>query len=263
MKIQDLLELLKERLDKPEWLFQFHKKDESLRIEDKNSGQGVTIDLNGLLAKYAQRKEQAIDETIYYIKNTLNAMAQEPVIKGNEEAIYPVMRSASFPVETKDGKTLIYNDHTAESRVFYALDLGRTYRLIDRALLEREGLTQGALHEMALFNLRSLPVDYKSDQVAGNTFYFINYNDGYDASRILNQALIDKMARIAEGKLAVAIPHQDVLIFADIKNNSGYDVLGQMTMSFYMNGKVPITPLSFLWENKRLQPIFILAKKKP
>ena len=32
--------------------------------------------------------------------------------------------------------------------------------------------------------------------------------------------------------MAVAVPHQDVLILADIQNETGYDILAQMTMSF-------------------------------
>ena len=65
-----------------------------------------------------------------------------------------------------------------------------------------------------------------------------------------------------EGDMAIAVPHQDVLIIADIRNNTGYDVLAQMTMSFFASGRVPITALSFLYEDGELEPIFILGKNK-
>ncbi|MGV3488995.1 MAG: DUF1444 family protein [Tuberibacillus sp.] len=263
LKAKEMAQKLEERLKKPKWNFIYNKEEEKLRIEDAQSGKGVTVELNGLIAKYETQKDKAIDDAIYYIENTLNAMSKPQGLKGQENNVFPVIRSASFPVETKDGKTLVFNDHTAETRVFYALDLKQSYRLIDQSFMEKEGLTISALHEMALFNLRSLPTEWKKDQVADNAFYFINYNDGYDASRILNQSLIDKMADMVEGELAIAVPHQDVLIFADLKNKRGYDILGQMAMGFYMNGNIPITPLPFLWENHRLRPIFILAKKKP
>ena len=32
--------------------------------------------------------------------------------------------------------------------------------------------------------------------------------------------------------MAVAVPHQDVLIIADIRNDTGYDILAQITMGF-------------------------------
>ena len=46
--------------------------------------------------------------------------------------IYPVIRSTSFPEETSDGHRFIMKDHTVETRIYYALDLGTTYRLIDK-----------------------------------------------------------------------------------------------------------------------------------
>ena len=203
------------------------------------------------------------DDVVYYIEQSLEAMQHSPSIKGKENNIFPVIRSTSFPRKTPDGKRLVYKDHTAETRIFYALDLDQSYKLIDKSFLEKEKLTPEALHEMALFNLRSLPVIPKEDHVADNTFYFINYNDGYDASRILDQSLIESMAKKMEGDFAIAVPHQDVLIFADIKNNRGYDILAQMAMSFFVNGNIPITALPFLWEEHKLQPIFILAKNRP
>jgi len=62
--------------------------------------------------------------------------------------------------------------------------------------------------------------------------------------------------------MAIAVPHQDVLILADIQNETGYDILAQMTMSFFASGRVPITALSFLYENGELEPIFILGKNR-
>ena len=39
--------------------------------------------------------------------------------------------------------------------------------------------------------------------------------------------------------------HQDVLIIADIRNKTGYDVMAHLTMEFFTKGLVPITSLSF------------------
>jgi uncharacterized protein YtpQ (UPF0354 family) len=58
------------------------------------------------------------------------------------------------------------------------------------------------------------------------------------------------------------VPHQDVLIVADLRNEIGYDIIAQMTMKFFFEGRVPITALSFMYENKELEPIFILGKKR-
>lgn len=38
------------------------------------------------------------------------------------------------------------------------------------------------------------------------------------------------------GDMVVAVPHQDVLIIADIVNEIGYDIIAQMTMKFLPKG---------------------------
>ena len=232
-------------------------------MEDKQTGKGVTLSMPGILSRYDEEKDQAIDEVVYYIDEALQALHANQHLKGQEKNIFPVIRSTSFPTKTKDGIELLYRDHTAETRIYYALDIGQSYRLISTDFLKEFNLTVGGIDEIARFNLRRLPTEYRTDEVAGNPFYFINYNDGYDGSRILNPLLLDEMKRKALGDLAVAVPHQDVLIFADLRNKKGYDILAQMTMKFFTTGNIPITSLPFLVEDDHLQPIFILAKNKP
>ncbi|PTG20366.1 DUF1444 family protein, partial [Staphylococcus chromogenes] len=99
-----------------------------------------------------------------------------------------------------------------------------------------------------------------TDEVKGNIFYFINTNDGYDASRVLNASLLSSFEDKIEGEMLIALPHQDVLIIADIRNKTGYDIMAHMTMEFFTNGLVPITSLSLGFEKGRFEPIFILGK---
>ncbi|UII55223.1 DUF1444 domain-containing protein [Cytobacillus spongiae] len=240
--------------------FSFDRKKDQLRIENKETGKGITISLPGIIAKWELQKEKAIDEVVYYVEEGLNAMVGDIVLTGKEKKIFPVIRSTSFPMEAEEGVPFLVDEHTAETRIYYALDLEKSYRLIDQRLMEKEGWDHDRIKEIALFNLRSLSTSMKSDQVAGNTFYFLNQNDGYDASRILNERLLKDMKSQMKGNLAVAVPHQDVLIFADIENETGYDILAELTMSFFTSGRVPITALSFLYEDGELEPIFILGK---
>ena len=65
-----------------------------------------------------------------------------------------------------------------------------------------------------------------------------------------------------EGEMLVAVPHQDVLIIADIRNKTGYDVMAHLTMEFFTKGLVPITSLSFGYDKGHLEPIFILKNNK-
>ena len=251
---------LEKRLEKQGRSFTYDREKETLRIENDETGKGIDVALSGIVAKWHEQKDKAIDEVVYYVEEALEVMGKQQTVAGSEKKIYPVIRSTSFPLETSDGISFITDDHTAETRICYALDLGNTYRMLDEKLIEKEGLNPQKIREIARFNVRSLSTQMKKDSLAGNDFYFLNTNDGYDASRILNEKFLQEKVETIEGEMVVAVPHQDVLIIGDIRNGTGYDILAELTMSFFTSGTVPITALSFIYENGKLEPIFVLAK---
>lgn len=261
----DSLKMKKEleaRLGKEDRKISYDREKDLLRIENKSTGKGISISLSGIVAKWHVEKDKAIEEVVYYIEEGLRAMEDRIQLSDQEKNIYPVIRSASFPKEAEEGVPFLIDDHTAETKIYYAVDMGKTYRLIDQRLMEKEGWEHSRIKEIALFNVRSLSVPLKEDQVRGNIFYFLNTNDGYDASRILNKGFLNETKKRIKGTMVLAVPHQDVLIIADIRNNTGYDVLAQMAMSFFAGGRVPITALSFIYEEGELEPVFILGKNK-
>ncbi|AQQ52778.1 DUF1444 domain-containing protein [Planococcus lenghuensis] len=263
MKTAEVLAELKKRLDEQPLTWSYDREHESVRIEHNTLGKGMTLSLGSVAAKTDNRGEEVIDEVAYTIRETFTAMEKEMRGELPESMnIFPVIRSTSFPLESKEGHAFITTDHTAETRIFYALDGGTAYRLIDENMLSSLQLTAEQAKEIARFQVRKLPVSLKEDQVAGNLFYFMNENDGYDASRILNDSFLKEMREKIEGDMTVSVPHQDVLIVGDIRNETGYDVLAQMAMHFFTEGKVPITSLSFVYENDVLEPIFIMAKNR-
>lgn len=254
---------LEERLARDEWKATFNRDKDTFRIEWAESGKGITITLPNVISKYQARGEEALDELEDHVTEALRVMEEDHQLTGKEQYIFPVIRAASFPTETEQGKKLVYTDHTAETRIYYAIDLGKSYQLIDEDMLKKEKWDLDRIREISGFNVRSLKTNLKKDTVYGNDFYFHSAGDGYDASRILNEALLEQLKAEAKGELAISIPHQDVIIFADVQNPEGYDILAQMAMKFFAEGTVPVTSLSFLYEDKQLEPIFILAQKKP
>jgi len=262
MDSKKMKDILKNRLANNDRTFKFDQKKDQLRIESKQTTKGVTVSLPGIIARWENEKDKAIDEIVYYIEEGLQALDKDDMVEAHEKKIYPVIRSTSFPTVSNEEIPFITDEHTAETRIYYALDLGNTYRLIDEKMVQQEKWTATSIKEMALFNVRSLTTNVKKDVVAGNTYYFLNSNDGYDASRILNESFLKEMKEKVEGTMAIALPHQDVLIIADIVNETGYDILAQMAMSFFASGRVPITALSFLYEEEELEPIFILGKNR-
>ncbi|MFS0787548.1 DUF1444 domain-containing protein [Shouchella sp. 1P09AA] len=263
MNLQTFRKQIEDKLQHDGWTIRYDHKESTLRVEDPSINKGVTLALKPLLARWERKEYDSIEEAIRHVRVGLMSMKESVALDGKEKHIFPVIRAASFPEETSDGKKLIFDEHTAETRIYYALDLGETYTLIDEARLADSSLGLKELKEMAMFNIRSLECPVKQDEVAGNTFYFVSANDGYDASRVLDQSFLEKMEQKVKGELAIAIPHQDSLIFADIQNHTGYDVLGQMALQFFRNGRIPVTALPFAVERGELEPVFILAQKKP
>ncbi|MDU2222782.1 MAG: DUF1444 domain-containing protein, partial [Staphylococcus epidermidis] len=259
MNVFQMRDKLKARLKQLDVEFKFDREEETLRIVRIDNHKGVTIKLNAIVAKYEEQKEKIIDEICYYVEEAIAQMGDEEINNVEDIQIMPVIRATSFDKETKEGHAFVLTEHTAETNIYYALDLGKSYRLIDENMLQTLNLTAQQVKEMSLFNVRKLECRYSTDEVKGNIFYFINTNDGYDASRILNTSFLNHIQHQCEGEMLVGVPHQDVLILADIRNKTGYDVMAHLTMEFFTKGLVPITSLSFGYDNGHLEPIFILG----
>ncbi len=260
MNVFQMRDKLKARLNHLNVDFKFDREEETLRIYRTDNHKGVTIKLNAIVAKYEEQKDKIIDEIVYYVEEAIAQMGDHSLEKMEDLKIMPVVRATSFDKKTKEGHSFIYSEHTAETNIYYALDLGKSYRLIDESMLKTLNMTEQQIKEMSLFNVRKLKNKYSTDEVKGNIFYFINSNDGYDASRILNTSFLNEVQEQCEGEMLVAVPHQDVLIIADIRNKTGYDVMAHLTMEFFTKGLVPITSLSFGYDKGHLEPIFILGK---
>lgn len=238
----------------------FNRDKEMLRVERKDNNKGLNVSLSKAVDK-SKKDEKFLDEIVYYIDETLERMKDEE-IKSEDAVIYPVIRSTSFYDETKDGTPFITDEHTNETDIYYAIDFKNSYRLIDETLAESLGMKQEDIRTLAVNNMKSLEIEFKKDTIQDNDFYFVNHNDGYDASRILNEEFLGEMHGKCTGEMMVGLPHQDVLIIADVKNSVGYDIMAQMMMQYFAEGLTPITSLSFSYREKRLEPVFILGKQK-
>src|SRR5699024_5056753 len=113
--------MLDERLNDKDYRTSYNRDKDTWRIEWKDSKQGMSIAVPSIIAKYNERGEAALDENEENIREALRIMNKEYELKGMEKSIYPVIRSTSFPTETKKEVPLVTKEHTAETRVFYAL----------------------------------------------------------------------------------------------------------------------------------------------
>lgn len=179
-------------------------------------------------------------------------------LSGQEQMVFPVLRHASF--SKKEPKRWVSQPHTAETILLYALDQGAGYTLIERSMVEEAAWSEEKLHRHALENLQDLPFSVKSQEVGENRIHFISPADGYAASRILLDSLLSQFDQNKKGdSLGVAIPHQDVLIVADLVKDSGAHLLSRLTYDFASKGQVPICALPFFWEDGELTPFVVVS----
>jgi uncharacterized protein YtpQ (UPF0354 family) len=179
-------------------------------------------------------------------------------VNGQEHNIYPVLRHASMI--NKYPERWVVKEHTADTYVLYALDQGEGYALIEKRMLEEAGWTSEQLHSYAMENLRKLPFSVKSQEVGAQRIHFISPADGYAASRILLDSFLEEMDLKKQGdSLGVAIPHQDVLIVADMTGEAGAHLLARLTYDFASKGQVPISVLPFYWEEGELTPFLVVT----
>ncbi|MGO0061559.1 DUF1444 family protein [Brevibacillus fluminis] len=180
-------------------------------------------------------------------------------LAGQEERVFPIMRHRSFLDGAKGAPTIVSRHHTAETIVLYACDVGEGYFLISHAMLTEAGLSEDALHRLALNNLRALPMKSRTEELGGNRITFISPPDGYAASRILLDDLLESHETHKKGThLGVAIPHQDVLIIADLADEKGAQLLARLTMDFASKGDTPICPIPFLYEKGEWEMFLIV-----
>jgi len=238
---------------------------DGLRLVGKLQGQLAerAIPLHALYEQVEaqpERRREALHAWTTRIAAMVQAIQAERRLIGQEDRIFPVVRHKSFAAH--QGETLLVAAHTAETIITYALDQELGYLLIDQEMLHAAGWTREQLHERALANLQRLEVPVKSQQVGPHTLHFISPADGYAASRVLREDILQQFAANKSGKwLGVAVPHQDVLIVGDLHDEQGAQLLLQVTYDFAAKGSVPICPVPFFYENGRLDPYLVVQHK--
>jgi uncharacterized protein YtpQ (UPF0354 family) len=202
-----------------------------------------------------EERREALYAFVSQVAALIRGQSADRQLTGQEANIYPVIRHAS----QAKGANWIARQHTEETVVAYALDHGDGYSLIDGEMLRDAGWSDEKLHRCAMDNLERLPYSIKTQYIGEHAIHFISPTDGYAASRVLLQPLLDEMDRTKTGNsLGVAVPHQDVLILADLHDDNGAQLLARLTFDFASKGPTPICPLPFFYEQGELIPFLVV-----
>ena len=241
------------------------EKDNSIFILEYNNHR-AKIDIDSFIRKLGDKKseksDKKVEEFIYYIVNNFTAqdnVSLDDITKEElVDKVYPVVRSTGF---NKDNKQyLVKYPHTNETDIYLAYDFGKGYKLLDKTFLEKLSLSLDEVFEFAKRNLENLPLKYNLDEVEGNKFYFLNAKDGYDGARVIDKNILDYFYKKIGESYYLGLPHQDVLIIADIKNKKGLEILQKMMVHFFTEGTVPITTITFKYDGEKLESYFIFVE---
>lgn len=246
-------------------IYERKEQDNSIFILEYENNK-AKIDVDSFLRKLGEERttksDKKIEEFVYYIVENFKAQKDISFDNLTKEQIfsnvYPVVRSSGFNKENKS-KIIRFN-HTNETNIYIAYDFGDGYKFISLDLLEKFNITEDELLNYAKGNLEKLPLNYNVDEVAGNKFYFLNSKDGYDGSRIIDKNVLDYFYKKIGSEYYVGLPHQDVLIIADIKNKKGLEILQKMMVHFFTEGLVPITTITFKYNGQDIESYFIFVE---
>src|SRR5690606_25743399 len=84
---------LEQRLANEKWNISFNRDKDTLRVEWKDSKQGLTISIPNMIRKFNADGEAALGELEDHIKEALRIMNEKPELNGKEKHIFPVIRS--------------------------------------------------------------------------------------------------------------------------------------------------------------------------
>ena len=77
MTVPKMRKILEERLAKDDRKFMFDREKEVLRVENIDTKKGINISLAPVINKWEVKKDEAIEEIVYYVEEALNAFDAE------------------------------------------------------------------------------------------------------------------------------------------------------------------------------------------
>lgn len=182
-------------------------------------GVDVSIDLDRFYAAYTRDPTQ-IDAIVQTIVSVLTR--EVPVRDQNDfaslrERIFPMLKPVSLLafVRERNLPMLVYQPFLADLVITYVIDEPQSVAYINEQHLERWGVSEREIHNVALHNLRRRTnerVPYLMIGEREQQLFIFNSNDGYDATRLLLTDILAEWSRRISGQLVIGIPNRDFLI---------------------------------------------------
>src|SRR5699024_12342842 len=96
--------IIKDKLKNDYYRRNYNRDKDTMRIEWKETKQGMTISLPQVVGKYEEKGDEAVKDLVAHVTEALSIMNQDYPLNQMEKHIYPVIPSTSFLTETNEGK---------------------------------------------------------------------------------------------------------------------------------------------------------------
>ena len=126
----------------------------------------------------------------------------------------------------------VYETFTTGLGVFYAMDLGNRYQLLQNRHLT-DDITREALHAAALKNMAAEVAD--RTEVNGDPVNMMMLTNGgnFEAAMLLADGLWENLRDVLKDDVCVAVPARDLLFIAGRNNPVGREALRAMVRKFF------------------------------
>jgi uncharacterized protein YtpQ (UPF0354 family) len=138
-----------------------------------------------------------------------------------KERVFPMLKPIGLLAEVRERKLpmIVYRPFLADLIIAYVIDESGSAAYINERHLERWELGEHELHAQANENLRRRTEERGSHTVVGEgaqRLVIFNTQDGYDATRLLLPALLERWRGDFPGRVVIGVPSRDFLImFSD------------------------------------------------
>jgi uncharacterized protein YtpQ (UPF0354 family) len=165
-----------------------------------------------------------------------------PLIMPVLTARIPVDLQLEFPLPPADAP--IREPFAGDIQVSYALDFADRYEYVAPRRCAEFGLAPESLRERATANLRTRRADLVMDWAQGTKTVSLSLRDerderrapSIDASLVLDDDLMDKLARDVQGDLVVAVPARNVLAASGTGHQDGLAELRRTVEQVWATG---------------------------
>jgi hypothetical protein len=191
-----------------------------------------------------------------YVSGSIPVLRERPA-PATREALIPVVRSKAYFDEVGGVDHAVAEQFVGDLWVFYAVDSPASLVSLKPTDLTELGLTRDEVGRVARENLRKRLGDLPADlgQKAGAAIGLIFRDEYFESSRILLHDQWAALARASGGKLLVAIPGNDVIVFALESDPEAVTQLSKVAHDVGEKARRAVSPQVLAWTEAGWKPV--------